>query len=80
MYFVYAIRSYDYPKKIYVGYTTDLKQRLKKHDSGGSIYTAKFRPWKLILSMEFETLIKAKEFEQYLKTPSGKAFASKRLW
>lgn len=80
MYFVYALQSYSHPQKIYVGYTTDLKQRLEKHNSGGSIYTAKFRPWKLILSMGFETQIKAKEFELYLKTPSGKAFDLKRLW
>jgi len=67
-------------KKIYVGYTTDLKQRLEKYNLGWSIYTAKFRPWKLILSMGFETQIKAKKIEQYLKTSSGKAFALKRLW
>lgn len=45
-YYVYLIKSIAYPDKVYVGYTTNIKQRLETHNSGGSIHTALFRPWK----------------------------------
>lgn len=79
MYHVYIIKSCFFSEKIYVGYTANLKERLAKHNSGGSIYTAPYKPWKLIMCLSFESLAKAKAFEEYLKTSSGKAFALKRL-
>jgi len=36
-------------------------------------------PWKLVWYGAFETEKEAKDFERYLKTGSGKAFAYKRL-
>lgn len=47
MYYVYIIKSLTSPDRIYVGYTTNLEQRLETHNSGGSVYTAQYRPWKL---------------------------------
>jgi predicted GIY-YIG superfamily endonuclease len=80
MYYVYLIKSINYPENCYVGYTTDLKQRLETHNSGGSIYTAKCRPWELMVYLGFVEEKKAKEFEKYLKSQSGRAFAKKRFW
>jgi putative endonuclease len=60
--------------------TTDLKQRLKEHNEGRSPHTSKFRPWKLITYIAFKDRAKAEAFERYLKSGSGHAFASKRLW
>jgi predicted GIY-YIG superfamily endonuclease len=57
-----------------------LKQRLETHNSGGSIYTEKYRPWKLVMFLGFKEQSKAKEFEKYLKSQSGRAFAKKRFW
>ena len=36
-------------------------------------------PWKLVWYCAFETEKQARDFEQYLKTGSGKSFAYKRL-
>lgn len=80
MYYVYLIESVEFPELFYVGYTTNLKQRLQTHNSGGSIHTAKHRPWKLVMYLGFADQTKAKEFERYLKSQSGRAFAKKRLW
>lgn len=80
MYYVYIIKSLKHPSRVYAGYTTNLKQRLETHNSGGSIYTANYRPWKLMTYLGFEDESKAKDFEQYLKTSAGKAFAKKRFW
>lgn len=80
MYYVYLIRSIEYPSEHYVGYTEDLRQRLQTHNQGGSPHTAKFRPWQLETYLAFTTQAKAQAFERYLKTGSGRAFAEKRLW
>lgn len=80
MYYVYLIRSLEYPKKTYIGYTNNLEQRLEKHNNGASIATTAFKPWKLITYIAFDDEAKAFEFEKYLKVGSGHAFAKKRLW
>ena len=49
MYHVYLIQSINYPEVKYVGYTINLDQIIETHNSGGSVYTAKSRPWKLIM-------------------------------
>lgn len=80
MYYVYLIRSISHPDKKYVGYTTNFKDRLATHNSGGSIYTKDDRPWELVLCMCFADEERAKGFERYLKSGSGNAFAQKRFW
>lgn len=80
MYYVYLIKSINFPEIFYVGFTTNISQRLETHNSGGSIHTAKCRPWELIMYLSFVDASKAKEFEKYLKSQSGRAFAKKRFW
>ena len=80
MYYVYLIQSIQQPTMCYVGYTLNIKQRLETHNSGGSIHTKKDRPWKLIVCMVFKDIKCAKQFEKYLKSQSGRAFAKKRFW
>jgi putative endonuclease len=77
MYYVYLIKSVNFPEIFYVGYTVNLKQRLETHNSGGSIHTEKHRPWELVMYVAFAEQIKAKAFEKYLKSQSGRAFAKK---
>jgi len=80
MHYVYLIRSISHPNQIYIGITSNLKARLKAHNEGRSPHTSKYKPWKLITYLAFSDESKAVEFEQYLKSGSGKAFANKRLW
>ena len=80
MYYVYLLRSVNFPEQTYCGYTEDLKKRLKEHNTGKSKHTAKYAPWELVSYHAFRESQKAREFEYYLKTGSGKAFANKRLW
>lgn len=79
MWYVYIIRSIHFPDQEYTGASTDLKQRLSDHNSGKSTHTAKFSPWKLVWYCAFPDKYKALEFEKYLKSHSGRAFAKKRL-
>jgi putative endonuclease len=80
MFYVYLIRSVNYPDTTYAGYTTDIKKRLLCHNSGGSIHTRKDRPWELVTYIAFKNMDCAKQFEKYLKSQSGRAFAKKRFW
>lgn len=79
MYFVYSIQSQDNPDRYYIGLTSDVERRLAEHNAGKSIHTNKFRPWKLVTYTAFADKSKAENFEIYLKTSSGRAFAKKRL-
>lgn len=80
MFYVYLLRSIISPEQTYGGFTTDLKARMRAHNAGESNHTAKFAPWQIISYHAFADKRKAQEFEHYLKTGSGKAFASKRFW
>ncbi len=80
MYHVYLIKSVSSHEVFYVGYTTNIDQRLETHNSGGSIHTAQYRPWQLVMYLSFTEELKAKEFEKYLKSQSGRAFIKKRFW
>lgn len=80
MKYVYLLQSCVFPRKRYIGITTDLEERLIAHNAGQSVYTARFRPWKVVVAIRFEDDVRAEEFERYLKSGSGNAFANKRLW
>ena len=71
---VYILRSLSRPHRIYTGITSDPLRRLKEHNDGKSIHTNKYRPWKLIVSIQFRDNSTADSFERYLKTGSGRAF------
>ncbi|OVE75695.1 excinuclease ABC subunit C [bacterium E08(2017)] len=79
LYYVYLLRSIKYPEQKYIGFSEDLETRIKDHNKGKSKHTAKYRPWKLICYHAFTDVKKAKDFEQYLKSGSGRAFAAKRF-
>jgi predicted GIY-YIG superfamily endonuclease len=79
MWYVYIIRSIDFPEQEYIGATADLKRRLPEHNAGKSTHTTKFKPWELVWYCAFPDKYKALEFEKYLKSHSGRAFAKKRL-
>jgi predicted GIY-YIG superfamily endonuclease len=79
MWYVYIIRNATSPEHDYVGATADRRQRVADHNAGKSAHTAKFIPWKLVWYSAFPDKHKALEFEKYLKSHSGSAFAKKRL-
>ena len=79
MNWVYTLQSSANPNQFYTGLTTDVRQRLKAHNAGQSPHTSKFRPWRLLSAHYFADPQTAAEFERYLKSGSGRAFAAKRL-
>lgn len=77
--YVYILRSVHHPEKTYIGYTRDLKTRIREHNLGYTTHTRKFRPWEVETAIAFSSKYKALAFERYLKSHSGKAFTTKRL-
>jgi putative endonuclease len=79
MHYVYILASEAEARRFYVGRTTDLRQRLEDHNSGKSVHTAKYVPWRLQTYIAFSDKTKAAAFERYLKSGSGRAFAKKHF-
>ena len=79
MTYVYILRSIGIPQHYYVGFTRDLRSRLQKHNAGEVPHTSKYAPWEIKTYVAFSDETQAIAFERYLKSPSGRAFAKKRL-
>jgi len=79
VWYTYIIRSINFPNQEYTGATADLKRRLADHNAAKSPHTAKFVPWELVCYIAFPQKQKAYDFEKYLKSHSGRAFAKKRF-
>lgn len=78
MYYAYILLS-SKSHIFYFGSTVNLKNRLNFHNTGQVSSTRPHMPWKLVWYGGFSTEKEARDFELYLKTGSGKAFAYKRL-
>ena len=78
MYYSYILLS-SKSHIFYFGSANDLKLRFKQHNVGQVKSTKPHLPWKLVWYGAFETEKEARDFERYLKSGSGKAFAYKRL-
>jgi putative endonuclease len=57
---------------LYIGFTTDLEERIKRHNSGGNKSTAHRRPLKLIFAEYYLFKEDALKREGYFKTNMGK--------
>jgi len=77
MYYVYTLRCSN--RKLYTGCTSDINERLARHNNGYVTSTQNIRPVNLITYTAFSEKHKAFEFEKYLKTGSGRALTSKHL-
>ncbi len=78
MYYTYVLVS-DKDKRLYIGWTVDLKNRVAKHNSGLVASTRLRKPFKLIY---YEACLNKKlaiKREKTLKTGYGRKFLKKRL-
>ncbi len=77
MHYVYILKCFD--DSFYTGCTNDLKERLDRHQKGLVHFTKDKLPVELNTYIAFKDKFKAYDFERYLKTGSGRAFASKHF-
>ncbi|WP_395613703.1 GIY-YIG nuclease family protein [Allosphingosinicella sp.] len=79
MNYVYILQSVDRPDEFYTGMCKDVAARLMAHNAGQSPHTAKYKPWRLLSYHYFAQAERAAAFERYLKSGSGRAFASRHI-
>lgn len=82
MFWVYVIKNEN--NKIYIGQTSDLSKRLKRHNNilinSKKSYTSKNKGnWEVIYKEEFNTRKEALKIEKYLKSHHGRNWL-KHLW
>ncbi len=79
MHYVYFIKS-EKKNWIYVGSTSDLKQRFKRHNDGLVKSTKYYKPFKLIYYEAYTTLAIARKRELEIKNNSQqKEFVLRRM-
>jgi predicted GIY-YIG superfamily endonuclease len=78
-YYAYILVSETDHELHYSGLTRDLNARLAEHNHGKCPHTAKYKPWKIETAVAFRSEAKARDFERYLKTGSGREFAHRHF-
>jgi putative endonuclease len=71
MYSVYVLRSQN-SGRLYVGYASDVTQRVGQHNHGISKSTKNRGPWELVHTEAFETRIEAMGRQRKLKSGRGR--------
>ena len=66
-YYVYMLKSYGKKPITYVGYTNNLKKRIKLHNLGKGAKFTRGRTWKLIYKEYFKSKNRAISREYYIK-------------
>ncbi len=76
MYYVYLLES-EVDGSFYIGYTSNVKNRLWEHNFGRTRFTKLRRPWRLIYQEEFDTRGEAIKREKYLKKVKNNKYLKK---
>ncbi len=77
MFYVYILKNQK-TKRVYVGFSEDLKSRIASHQAK-TVKTTLSDPHDLVFYCAFQTKPQALAFERYLKHGSGHAFARKHF-
>ncbi|XKT74777.1 MAG: GIY-YIG nuclease family protein [Patescibacteria group bacterium UBA2163] len=78
-YYVYVLEN-ENDKSWYIGYTPDLKRRVKEHQNGkGGRTTSLKSGWQLMYYESYRNKKDAVGREQFLKSGSGRRFLKKQL-
>ena len=70
-YCVYVLIS-ETDRQLYIGYTTNIEERIIDHNRGHTKSTASRKPLKLVFCEQYLSKADALRREKYLKTTSGK--------
>ena len=69
-YYFYILKSLK-NNKLYLGYTSDIKTRLRSHNFGENLATKPNIPYELIYYSAFKSKKDAVDCEKYFKTTAG---------
>ena len=68
MFYVYMLKTKSIKPITYVGYTNNLKKRIKQHNSGKGAKFTRGRKWILIYKEKFKSKKEAISREYYIKS------------
>jgi len=77
-YYVYVLRSIK-NNDLYIGFSGDLRERVKDHDQGNVKATKDNRPWKLVYYEAYHDKRDATKRERQLKNHRAKSDLRKQL-
>lgn len=78
MFYNYVIQSLK-DGQLYIGFTNDLKKRVKEHNQGLNLSTKRYKPWKIVYYEACTDKDDAVRREGYLKTTQGGRLIKRRL-
>ena len=78
MFYIYILQSQQ-DAKLYVGYTNNIRRRLKEHTSGKVTITKHRRPFKLIYLEGYLNQQDATSREKFFKTGWGRTYLKRVL-
>jgi putative endonuclease len=78
MFYVYVLRS-ESDAGLYIGFTMDLRRRLKEHEAGEALATSYRGPWRLVYYEAYLEKADALGRERYLKSGGGRRFLKSQL-
>ena len=78
MYYIYILKSL-LDNKLYTGFSSNLKNRIKDHNQGNVESTKNRRPLKLVYYEAYESKEDALIREKFLKTTKGKLQLRKQI-
>jgi putative endonuclease len=60
--------------RYYIGSTSDIEKRLKRHNAGATPSTKSGKPWKVVYTKQFDSKTEALKFENYIKRMKSRKF------
>lgn len=79
MYYVYVLQSLKDENYLYIGYTSDLKERFKNHNLGKIRSTISRGPYSLIYYEAYKSETDARQREVHLKTHQQRDLLKQRV-
>ncbi|MCA1760951.1 MAG: GIY-YIG nuclease family protein [Bacteroidales bacterium] len=70
VYILYSITK----DRFYVGSTSDVEERLNRHNAGATTSTKNGRPWKIVFTKQFDSKTEALKYENYIKRMKSRTF------
>ena len=73
MFFTYILQSQK-DQSFYIGFTSNLEQRLQQHNKATSGYTSTKKPWKVVYFETFEFETDARKRERAIKKKKSRKY------
>ena len=78
MYFTYILFSKSL-NKYYIGSTSDIQERIRKHNSNHKGFTGKTNDWELVYTEKFDSIQKARFREKQIKNWKSRIMIEKLI-